>query len=254
MRKILAVLFVLLAESATAMSPLAPTGTLRLGLVQAPQAGVYFVSLDADGTPHGAAADIGREMAAKLGIKLDIRIYPNSGECTDAVANGEVDVSFMPVDASRAARVAFGAGYYAIESTYLVTAASGLHTLAEVDRAGVRVVGIANTTTIRAATRTLHNTTPIAARSVDEALDLLHSGKGDALALSRDSLNQIVPQFPGSHVVEGGFQQTTISVAVPPGRPDALAVASRLLEDAKHNGTLRRSLDALGLHDEKVVP
>ena len=42
-----------------------------------------------------------------------------------------------------------------VESTYMVTAASGIKTVAEVDRAGVRVVGIANTTTIRAAGRTL---------------------------------------------------------------------------------------------------
>jgi polar amino acid transport system substrate-binding protein len=45
----------------------------------------------------------------------------------------------------------FGPAYCLVESTYMVTAASGIRTLAEVDRPGVRVVGIANTTTIRAA-------------------------------------------------------------------------------------------------------
>jgi polar amino acid transport system substrate-binding protein len=45
----------------------------------------------------------------------------------------------------------FGPAYCLVESTYMVTGASGIRTLAEVDRPGVRVVGIANTTTIRAA-------------------------------------------------------------------------------------------------------
>jgi polar amino acid transport system substrate-binding protein len=59
----------------------------------------------------------------------------------------------MPVDEERKKRLDFGPAYCLVESTYMVTAASGIRTLAAVDRPGVRVVGIANTTTIRAAGR-----------------------------------------------------------------------------------------------------
>ena len=103
-------------------------------------------------------------------------MFPNSGECTEAVATGAVDVAFMPVDPVRAAQVAFGAAYYLLESTYLVSAASGIGTLAEVDRAGVRVVGIADTTTIRASARTLTHTAPVPIRGVDEAIAMLAGG------------------------------------------------------------------------------
>ena len=65
--------------------------------------------------------------------------------------SGAVDVSFMPVDERRANRIAFGPDYVRAESTYMVTAASGAKTVADVDRPGMRVIGIANTTTIRAA-------------------------------------------------------------------------------------------------------
>jgi polar amino acid transport system substrate-binding protein len=95
---------------------------------------------------------------------------------------------FMPVDEERKKLLEFGPAYCLVESTYMVTAASGIRTLAEVDRPGVRVVGIANTTTIRAAGRSLINTTPIAATSIDDAVAMLRAGQADAFALRRDSL------------------------------------------------------------------
>ncbi len=45
--------------------------------------------------------------------------------------------------------------------------------LPEVDEEHVRVVGITNTTTIRASARSLRKTAPIAARSVEEAVEMV---------------------------------------------------------------------------------
>lgn len=238
----------------TQAGALAPGGTLRVGVVSAPTAGVFFVGLREDGSPFGVTVDLGTEFGARLGVPVAFRVFPNSGECTDAVEAAAVDVAFMPVDASRAARVRFGPAYYLLESTYLVSAASGIGSLAEVDRPGVRVVGIADTTTIRASGRSLTQTVPIASRGVEEAIAMLGDGRADALALSRDSLNQIMPGIPGSRITPGGFQQTTVSIAVPPGGSDALAVASRLLEAAKAAGVVRRGFDAVGLQAEEVAP
>ncbi len=232
----------------------APTGTLRVGVVRAPRAGVFFAAVGLDGRSRGVTVDLGRAFAAELGVPVADTVYQNSGECTDAVASGAVDVAFMPVDPSRSARVAFGPGYYAIESTYMVSAASGIATLAEIDRPGVRVVGVADTTTIRASARSLHRTQPVAVRGVEEALGMLRDGRADALALSRDSLDQLAPTVPGGRIVAGGFQRTTISIAVPPGRPGALAAATAFLGRAKRDGTVRRAFEAVGLADEAVEP
>ena len=135
-----------------------------------------------------------------------------------------------------------------------MSAASGLQTLADVDQAHVRVVGVADTTTIRAATRSLVHTVPVAIRGVDEAIAAFRRGEADALALSRDSLGQVMAGVPGSRITPGGFQHTTISIAVPPGREGALAVASGFMTAAKRDGTVRRAMDALGLAGESVAP
>src|SRR5258707_253357 len=186
------------AQENTALKELAPIGKLRVGIVFAPAASVFFVTKDASGQPHGVTVDLGNALGRKLGVPVEFMMAPNSGLVTDATESGAIDVSFMPVDEERKKRVDFGPAYFIIESTYLVTGASGIKTVAEVDRPDVRVVGIANTTTIRAAGRSLKNTSISAATSVDEAMAMLRSDKADAFALSRDSLRPFVAQLPDS--------------------------------------------------------
>jgi polar amino acid transport system substrate-binding protein len=243
-----------LAQESTAVKELIPTGKLRVGVVFAPAASAFFAVKDASGQPRGVTVDLGNELAQKLNVPIELMVAPNSGLITDATESGTIDVAFMPVDEERKKRVDFGPNYYLIESTYMATGASGIRTVAEVDRPNVRVVGIANTTTIRAAARSLKNTTISAATSVDEAVDMLRTGKADAFALSRDSLPPFVAALPGSRIVDGGFQHTGIAIAVPRNRPSALAYVTAFLEEAKRSGSVRRALDRAGFANEPVAP
>ena len=248
----------MLATSASSdertMKELAPTGTLRVGLVFAPSMSIFFVVKDADGNPRGVTADLAGALGRALGLPVQYVLFPNSGQATDAVEAGMVDVSFMPVDEERKARVAFGPNYVLGESTYMVTAASGATTVDDVDREGVRVIGIANTTTIRAAGRTLKNTTISPVTSVGDAVAALRDGKADAFALSRDSLPTYVKQIPGSRITDGAFQQIGIAIAVAKGRPAGLAAVTAFMEAAKRDGTVRRALDAAGFDDAVAPP
>ena len=179
------------------MKELALTGKLRVALVFAPEKSIFFVVKDANGKPQGVTADIAGALANKLNLPLEFVLFPNSGLATDAVESGAVDVSFMPVDEERKERVAFGPNYVLGESTYMVTAALSARTIEDVDRASVRVIGIANTTTIRAAARILKNTSISPVASVAEAVAMLCDGKADAFALSRDSLPTYVKAGAG---------------------------------------------------------
>ena len=241
------------AVDGRALSELAPTGRIRIALVEAPNSGVFFVGRAPDGAPKGVTRDLGDALAKALGVPVAFRIFPNSGEATEATRKAEVDLAFMPADATRRELLAFGPGYYDLESTYLVTGASGVSDVKEVDRAGMRVVGIAGTTTIRASARTLTRTQPQPVASVAEAIAMMKDGRADAFALSRDSLAPVRDQVPGSRIVSGGFQHTAVAVAVPKDRPAALAFATDWLTGAKRDGTLRRIFDAHGLAEEKVA-
>jgi polar amino acid transport system substrate-binding protein len=231
------------------MKELAPSGKLRVGIVFAPVMSTFFVIKDEARKPKGVTVDIGDALAKKLNLPVEFVLYPNSGQVTDAVESGAVDVGFMPVDEQRRQRLAIGPDYVRAESTYMVTAASGAKTVEDVDKSGMRVIGIANTTTIRAAERTLKNTKITPVTSVDDAMAAMKDGKADAFALGRDSLPPYVKQVPGSRITDGHFQQMGISIATQKGKPQALAAITDFMNESKKNGELRRILDKHGFGD-----
>ncbi len=118
---------------------LAPTGSLRVGVVAAPKANVFFVAIDADGKPRGVTVDLGDVLARTLDVASEFIVAHNSGELTDALERGLIDVAFLPVDEERKKRVAFGPVYVQFESTCLVLGSSGFKTVSDLDRQGVRV-------------------------------------------------------------------------------------------------------------------
>jgi polar amino acid transport system substrate-binding protein len=236
------------------MNELIPTGKLRAGVAFAPSPTPLFVLKDAGGSARGVTVDLANALGQKLGVPVEFLVAPNTGQLTDELESGRIDVSFMPVDEERRRRIDFGPIYFQVESTYMVTAASGITHVDQVDRPGVRVVGIANTTTIRAAGRSLQHTTIEAAPSIGDAMAMIKSGQADAFALSRDAFPPYVAQVPGARVVEGGFQFTGVAIAVPKGRPQALAYVSAFLDEAKRAGLVRRAFDTAGLKDLDVAP
>jgi polar amino acid transport system substrate-binding protein len=236
------------------MQELPPTGKLRTGVAAAPAASPLFVTMDAQRRPRGVTVDLANDLAKQLGVAAEFMVAPNTGELVDALEAGRIDVSFMPIDDERKKRIDFGPAYFLVESTYMATQNSGLRTVADVDRAGVRVVGIANTTTIRAAARSLQNTTIVAAQSVGDAMEMMMSGKADAFALSRDSLPPFVAKLPGSRIVDGGFQYTGVAIAVAKGRAEALAAVTAFMEKAKASGLVQAAFERAGLSHLTVAP
>jgi polar amino acid transport system substrate-binding protein len=118
----------------------------------------------------------------------------------------------------------------------------------------MRVIGIANTTTIRAAERTLKNTTISPVTSVDDAVKAMKDGTADAFALGRSDLPAYVKQVPGSRVTDGHFQQMGVAIATQKGKPAALAVITEFMNEAKKNGTVRAAFDKHGFGGTTVAP
>jgi polar amino acid transport system substrate-binding protein len=232
---------------------LLPTGKLRVGIGASPSA-FWAVKEPATGQPRGVTVDLANALAKRLNAPLQLVVYPNSGEVVSAGPKGEWDVAFMPEDAERRKLVDFGPAYYLSTSTYLACNGSGINTLADVDRPGMRVAGIANTTTARTAIGQLKNTRMLSFRTVDEVAEKMRAGEIDAIALGRETLQGLAPQIPGSTILDGYFHAAGTAVAVPKGRPAALAHASAFIEEAKRDGTVRKALDRAGLKDAPVAP
>jgi polar amino acid transport system substrate-binding protein len=241
------------AEDQAVMAQLAPTGKLRVALAVSPAPSALYVIKDGENY-RGVAVDLGSAMAKKLGVPVAFVPYLASGEITKAADEGVWDVTFMPYDAERAKSVDFGPAYHILQSTYLVAPGSSIQTLADVNKPGVRIAGVANTATFRASGRASPEATTVIVDGVDAAVALVRAGKADAIALSRESLTGLLDKLPGSRLLDGGFLNSVTAVAVPKNKRAALAYVSAFVEEAKSSGSVRRAFDDIGLKTAVVAP
>ena len=124
--------------------------------------------------------------------------------------------------------------------------------MAPLDRPGVKVAAVNNTTTMRGAQAHLKNAKVIGYQTYDEIFNLLKNGEIDAFALSRDQLNAMAKKIPGTKVLDETFKQTVTAVAVPLDHPQALDFVTKFMIDASSNGLLRQAYDNNGLKDAPI--
>jgi polar amino acid transport system substrate-binding protein len=227
---------------------IAPTGKLRVAIGISAAGGAYW-STKTEAGYAGVPVDLGKALADQLGVPVEYVTFSNSGKITDAAATGAWDVSFLPEDPERATKIAFGPIYEVSEATYIVKAGSTIKNFADLDQAGVKVVAVNDTTTMRGAKAHLKNAEVKGYQTFDEIFALLSKGEVDAFALSRDQLNALAKKIPGTRVLDETFKQTVTAVAVPLNHPLSLEYASKFMTEAKSSGLLRKAFDNNGLKD-----
>jgi polar amino acid transport system substrate-binding protein len=231
---------------------IAPTGKLRVAIGISPAGGAFWSTKNAAGGYAGVPVDLGKEMAAQLGIPVEYVAYPNSGQITDAVSKGARDVSFLPKDPERETRMSFGPTYEVADATYIVKPGSSVTDFKTLDQPGIKVAAVNNTTTMRGAIAHLKKAKVVGYQTYDEIFALLKNGEVDAFALSRDQLNAMAKKIPGTRVLDETFKQTVTAVAVPLNHPLAQAFVTKFMTEALSNGVLRKAYDNNGLKDTPI--
>jgi polar amino acid transport system substrate-binding protein len=235
------------------MHEMTPTGKLRVAIAIAPAPSAQFAIRDGNGY-RGVAVDLGAAFANKLGVPVEYIAHNGSGEVQASASQNKWDVAFMPVDEERKKFVDFGNAYHVLQSTYLVAPNSGVKGVADANRAGIRIGGIDGTATFRASRKSAPNAAHVNCESADKAVAALAEGKVDMIAFSRESLTGLMTRVPGSRILDGGFMNSTTSIAVPKGKPQSLALATEFIEEAKASGLVRKAFDAVGLNSSQVAP
>jgi polar amino acid transport system substrate-binding protein len=226
---------------AAARGELAPSGTLRVGLNMS---NFLLTGKDpATGEVRGVAVDLGRELAQRLGVKVDFIQHPNPGALADAAKAGAWDVGFLGAEPQRAKEIDFSPAYVEIEATYLVQKDSPLKAIADVDRTGVRII-----TNERAAyelwlTRNLKHATLITEKGPDNAFRRFVDEKLDALAGLRPRLMTDKDKLPGSRILDGNFTAIQQAAGTPKGRPAGAAYLKAFIEDVKASGLVAKAIE-----------
>jgi polar amino acid transport system substrate-binding protein len=234
------------------MDQMAPTGRLRVAIAISAAGGAFWSTENGAGGYAGVPVDLGKAMAAQLGVPVEYVAYPNSGRITDAASKGAWDVTFLPKDPEREKEMAFGPIYDVSDATYIVKAGSSITNYQTLDQPGVKVAAVNNTTTMRGAVAHLKNAKVTGYQTYDEIFGLLRNGDVDAFALAREQLDDMSKKIPGTRVLDEAFKKTTRAVAVPLNHPLAAAFVTQFMTDAMTNGTLRKAYDDNGLKGSPI--
>ncbi|RTM13412.1 MAG: transporter substrate-binding domain-containing protein, partial [Bradyrhizobiaceae bacterium] len=154
---------------------IAPTGKLRVAIAISPAGGAFW-STKTDAGYAGVPVDLGRAMAAQLGLPVEYVVHQNSGQITDAASKGTWDVTWLPRDPERETKMLFGPIYEVADATYIVKPGSTVTNFATLDQPGIKVAAVNATTTMRGAIAHLKHAKVTGYQTYDEIFGLLKSG------------------------------------------------------------------------------
>jgi polar amino acid transport system substrate-binding protein len=236
-----------LASADALKDEIAPTGKLRVAIAISPAGGGFWSTKTEAGGYRGIPVDLGKQMAAQLGVPVEYVVHQNSGQITDEASRGVWDVTFLPKDPQREIRMSFGPTYEIADATYIVKAGSSVTNFQSLDQPGVKVAAVNDTTTMRGAIAHLKQAKVTGYQTYDEIFGLLERGEIDAFAMSRDQLHAMAKKIPGTRVLDETFKQTVTAVAVPLNHPQSLAFVTMFMTEATSNGALRKAYDENGM-------
>ncbi len=215
---------------------LAPSGKLRAGINYS-----NFVLAKKDpstGQPSGIAPDLAREIAASLDVPVEFVIFETAGRMADAVKAGAWDIAFLANEPERANEIAFSPPYLEIEAGYLVPCGSGIQSIAEVDREGIRIAIADKSAYDLFLTRNLKHAVLVRAQGMGASYELFLAEKLDALAGIKPFLTMSAEKLSGSRLLDGRFMAVQQCIGTPKAREAGAAFLRDFVDRwyiARHN-------------------
>ena len=202
----------------------------------------------------GVAYDLGKELAARIGVPFEPVLYPSVGALLDGGKSGAWDIAFVGFSAARAKEWDFTALHMQMEFGYLVPVGSSISTMADVDRPGIRVAVQEKSQPDVFISGMLKNAVVVRASSLAGTLETLKSGSADAIFSIKPSLFEVSSQLPGSRVLDGRAGVDPHALVMPKGRTAGLTYARQFIEDAKAEGRVQTAIDRAGMRGAVVAP
>jgi polar amino acid transport system substrate-binding protein len=251
-----ALLWPLLARAQQNSDPriadLVRNGKLRVGFGLANRGST--IKDPATGQLVGVASDLGRALAARIGIALQPVEYPRPGAVLDGAPTDAWDVAFLVIDPDRRAVADFSAPYMQSDFTFLVRSGSSISNVADADQPGIRIAVPRGDAVDLVLSRLLKRAQLVRVVNQDAGVELLRTGKVDAYSAPRLVLLGLSSELPGTHVIEDGFANVSFAGFVPKGNVARLAYVSEFLEQAKSSGLIQKFIDQNNLRGLKVAP
>lgn len=236
--------------SAEVRNALAPTGTLRVGILPA---NALQVTKDASGELKGVSIDIGKELARLLGVSFTAVSFSSPPALIAGQNSAQWDVAFLAFDPARAKSVEYVAPYMEVELGYLVLQESRIKSLSDVDAPGIRIAVGNKGGPDLFLSHNLKHAELIRGAGTATSMEMLKSGKANVVAANKPTLFVESDRLPGSRVLDGRFSVAPYSMAIAKERGVANAYLHKFIEEIKASGLIKSSIEKAGLRGVVVA-
>ena len=232
---------------------LAPTGPLRASINLG---NPILANADpATGAPFGVSVDLARELARRLGRRIEFVVFDGAAKSVQAVKDEVADIGFFAIDPLRGEGIHFTAPYVLIEGCYLVREASPLQHNDEVDRAGHRVVVGKGSAYDLYLTRELRHAAIERAPTSQAVVSTFVDGSADVAAGVKQQLQADARRLGGLRLLPDRFMVIQQAMGLPKGRGEAAASAlTAFVEEMKASGFVAEALARHGIQGASVAP
>jgi polar amino acid transport system substrate-binding protein len=239
------------AAPPAARADLAPSGTLRAAINFG---NPILATRDGAAGARGVSVDLSRELAARLGVPVQLVLFDSAGKVVEAARTQAWDVAFIAIDPARGREMLQSPPYVIIEGAYLVANESPIRRNEDVDKPGVRIAVGKGSAYDLYLSRNLKQAQIVYAPTSPAVTDLFVAQKLEVAAGVKQQLQADAKRLPGLRVLDGRFMVIQQAMATPSGRAAGAAYLREFVEQMKSSGFVAQALQRHGIEGAAVAP
>jgi polar amino acid transport system substrate-binding protein len=210
------------------------------------------------GEVFGVSVDLSRELAKRLGVALELKVFDAAAKSVAAVTSGDADIGFFAIDPLRGEGISFTAAYVHIEGYYLVRDESPLKLNSEVDKAGIRVTAAKGSAYDLYLSRNLKNATLTHSVTSQTVTDTYLQNGTDVAAGVKQQLEADIERLQGKvklRLLDTNFMVIAQAMGIPNNRgPVTHEYMKSFVEEMKRTGFVASSLKRHNIQGAAVAP
>jgi polar amino acid transport system substrate-binding protein len=192
-----------------------------------------------DGGLSGVSIELGRMIAAKLGVRYAEVRYDTTESFAKSFGAGEWDIAIGPHTPIAEKNADLSPPFMLVDNIYV----------------GVRVAVVIHGAPDQYLSRTLKAATLVrVAGATPEIVEALRAGHADVYGSNAENVHAAAASLPGSKILSGAFRTVQMVVAYPKNKtPAAREMISALVREAKSSGLVRRAIQMGELKGVRVA-
>ena len=191
---------------------------------------------------RGISPALARRLALEIGAKFEPVIYDGAGKVFADAKADLWDVAFLAVDALRAQKISYTTPYISIDATFAVRVPSVFQKAADVDQKGVNVLTSVGSAYDMYLTDHLERATLSRFGTPTESFDAFRSGRADAVAGVRASLETFFASEDGIGILPDAFTSVRQAMVLPGVAHPAIGALDAFVERAVAEGFVAANL------------